>query len=871
MKSRPIHTTTLLAAAMLCASQAVATPAGLTLNSATPTEGNTLFVARTAANNPQDPPTFQLKADLFFDNLSSNSVEVTEVVFRYPGSGISEEENTPKVFIDTDADNTNDTAVNWTLAQGIGMRLGIHHGLDSDLPTPLPATVEIDIEFDNDGDPLTLSFDLAFYDNTVPLGAYFFPARADDLDPGEYWFWSTRHAVDSGGGVGGQINPTAGSQRYALDMDVVAWDGSNWNATFDGTRDQNSDFRVWGLPLYAMGDGTIIACYRNEPDRPPGPFTNVPFVFGNSLRIQYGNDQVTIAHMQQLSIPQALCPTPSSPGNGLFPSPNFQTGLSIPVTTGQLLGLIGNTGRTTNPHIHFQVVGVSPSGPNTLSGAPMQFLNLRALADDDNVNNLGDNPTLRPLHGMTLHQNTLVMPNPCGINLPPAGLLAVSRHGVPAECYQDIFNMIVARGYAPKYVDGYEAGGDTYFNASFHPREVPWLAQHGLTGSEYQDLFDEATGNGFRLHQVDSYLENGSPRIAAIFEQRPGHPNSAFHFLNDADYDTRVDSMAAAGFVPVNVSTVEVAGNRLWTGLFVQVGVSGWTVESVADTDYQDAFDANVDAGRLPIYVHGFSYGGSPYLTGIWVDPIGGSWAAVHGRDGDEYQDDWDTHTGLGRFSRYNSGYDSGAGQPLFAAIWRGRPNTEITGTPDTPTNQTNAAFQFGSSTPFGTFECRLDGAAYNHCGGTVNLAGLAEGQHTVMVRALDRYRVRDSSPSSFTWLVDVTPPDISNILPLPDTKTVHGVLKDDPVEITTVIGWADVVADVTDDLSGVATVEFLVDGLPVPGGDVTMLGNTWSFEFEPESKNKHIYTITIVATDNAGNVAMASFDVHGVKTGKKN
>ena len=232
------------------------------------------------------------------------------------------------------------------------------------------------------------------------------------------------------------------------------------------------------------------------------------------------------------------------------------------MTTGQMLGLFGNTGRTTNPHLHFQVVGVSASGSNTLGGVPMQFINLRALADDDDVNNLGDNPKLRALHGMTLHQKALVMPNPCGLDLPPAGLLAVSRHGVPAECYQDLFNMIVARGYSPKYVDGYDAGGDTYFNASFHAAEVPWLARHGLTGSEYQDVFDEATGNGFRLHQVDSYLKGGQVRYAAIFEQRPGHPQSAFHGLDDDAYGDRVDNLAAWGYVPVQVSTVEVGGGN---------------------------------------------------------------------------------------------------------------------------------------------------------------------------------------------------------------------------------------------------------------------------------------------------------------------
>ena len=202
-------------------------------------------------------------------------------------------------------------------------------------------------------------FDLKFYENTVPLKAHFFPAKADDLDTGEYWIWNTRHSVDSGGGLNNMINPSTRSQRYALDMGVTAWNGSGWSESIDGTWDQNSDFRVWNKKLYAMGDGVVVGCYRGEPDESPKDFDLVTFNFGfgNSLFIQYGDDLVSIGHMKQGSIPEALCPIPEMPGPGLWPDANPQMGLNIPVETGQILGRIGNTGRSTAPHIHFQVEG----------------------------------------------------------------------------------------------------------------------------------------------------------------------------------------------------------------------------------------------------------------------------------------------------------------------------------------------------------------------------------------------------------------------------------------------------------------------------------------------------------------------------------
>jgi hypothetical protein len=831
-----------------------AVPAGVTFNSITPIAGGNLLVARTAANNPLDPPTFQLKADIFFNNTSPTNRSVTSVTISYPGSSLTSFTYTPMTF---PADLP---AAPFLVVAGDVSRVPVYDGLDRDLPTPPPANVRIQVYFDLDPAPIELNYGLAIRDNDVPHGAFFFPAKASDLAAGQYWAFGTRHVVDSGGG-GGILNPSGDTQRYALDMDVVQWNGSAWSSIKPMTTgDTNDDYWGFGLPMYAMADGTIVRCYRGEADHQPDSFENITFefLFGNSLFIDHGGDISIYAHMKNGTIPFDLCPADGDNQN-----------LSIPITAGTEIGAMGNTGRSTNTHLHLQVQGRPASDP--LSGVPINFLNLRALSDETSINNLGATPTLRPLHGKALHRHSLILPNPCGLDdLIGPGFIEVARHGISGDCYQDLFNQITSEGYRPVFVDGYDVGGDLFFNATFRPAGPAWVARHGLTGTEYQELFDDLTEDGFRLHQIDSYRDGGGVRYAAIFEQRAGPPFAAFHGLNDTEYGDQFDALSDDGYVAVNVSTVELGGQLFWTGLFEQVAVTGWTTETVSAADYQTTFDNNVAAGRMPIYVHGFSTSAGPYLTGIFVDPIGGSTSAVHGLSAADYQTAWEANTGAGRFTRAVTGYDGGGGTAAFAAVWRNRPDTSLTSTPPAVTNQTSASFTFKGDNPFTTFECRLDDDAFAACSSPKALSGLDEGFHTFQTRAIDRELIHDTSPASYTWLVDVTPPVANITTPANLTKTVHGELKDEPVAITTVIGWATVVANVTDNLSGVASVVFKVNGVTVPAANVTHAGDEWSFQFEPNLNGEQLYTIEVIATDVATNSSSDAIQVSGVKTGKK-
>jgi large repetitive protein len=87
-------------------------------------------------------------------------------------------------------------------------------------------------------------------------------------------------------------------------------------------------------------------------------------------------------------------------------------------------------------------------------------------------------------------------------------------------------------------------------------------------------------------------------------------------------------------------------------------------------------------------------------------------------------------------------------------------PETSIDSGPPALTSSTSASFEFSANEEGSTFECSLDGALYEACTSPASYAGLADGSHTLEVRATDRAGNTDASPASQTWTVDTVAPE---------------------------------------------------------------------------------------------------------------
>jgi uncharacterized protein (TIGR03382 family) len=81
-------------------------------------------------------------------------------------------------------------------------------------------------------------------------------------------------------------------------------------------------------------------------------------------------------------------------------------------------------------------------------------------------------------------------------------------------------------------------------------------------------------------------------------------------------------------------------------------------------------------------------------------------------------------------------------------------PDTWIVQGPSGETESTDARFLFDSSKENVTYECSLNGVDFFQCDKLYTMDGLAEGPHSIRVRARDSRGVADPTPASATWTV---------------------------------------------------------------------------------------------------------------------
>ncbi len=88
--------------------------------------------------------------------------------------------------------------------------------------------------------------------------------------------------------------------------------------------------------------------------------------------------------------------------------------------------------------------------------------------------------------------------------------------------------------------------------------------------------------------------------------------------------------------------------------------------------------------------------------------------------------------------------------------------DTTLSKHPSLYDNTTNATFGFESNEAGATFECKLDGGAFDPCESPKKYSGLSEGSHTFQVQARDTAGNVDETPEVYAWEIDLTDPVIT-------------------------------------------------------------------------------------------------------------
>jgi hypothetical protein len=103
-------------------------------------------------------------------------------------------------------------------------------------------------------------------------------------------------------------------------------------------------------------------------------------------------------------------------------------------------------------------------------------------------------------------------------------------------------------------------------------------------------------------------------------------------------------------------------------------------------------------------------------------------------------------------------------------------PDTTIDSAPTGTLDDRGAEFEFSSRATGATFECSLDGAAFDDCASPLQLTDLDDGSHELRVRAVAAGNT-DQSPDSASWTIDAFPALSIDSGPDPETADIEATI----------------------------------------------------------------------------------------------
>ncbi|AJE48176.1 GNAT family N-acetyltransferase [Celeribacter indicus] len=163
------------------------------------------------------------------------------------------------------------------------------------------------------------------------------------------------HVYWGGREIGENYHAADPGQRFALDI-LVLEEGQSHS----GDPAEPASYQCWGRPILAPAEGVVVRAVDGLPDQPIGRL-DPAHPAGNHVVIDFGQGEYGfLAHLQEGSLRVAQ---------------------GDRVTAGQDIGLCGNSGNSSEPHLHFHLQTTPDLGRG--EGLPAQFTHY--LADGQRV------------------------------------------------------------------------------------------------------------------------------------------------------------------------------------------------------------------------------------------------------------------------------------------------------------------------------------------------------------------------------------------------------------------------------------------------------------------------------------------------------
>ena len=230
---------------------------------------------------------------------------------------------------------------------------------DRRISLPYPPQRKIVVELKFGRDTIRHHKNIGPPQKQIAQGSYLFPGKVGDLNKDEFWREKGRHAKHF-------------SQIFAHDLEMVGpvnIGRKKVSRQWRGSRKKNENHFVWNKPVYAMADGEVLDSFDGRPDNPkPGEYFVPPpgyterdgeNIIGNFLHIRHEDDIVLYAHFKERSLQRGLV-------------------RGARVSAGQLLGYVGNSGNSTDPHLHIHAV--KQGTPRRNPSFPLIFRNAHVRA-----------------------------------------------------------------------------------------------------------------------------------------------------------------------------------------------------------------------------------------------------------------------------------------------------------------------------------------------------------------------------------------------------------------------------------------------------------------------------------------------------------